>query len=162
MPSYGASLEINEALFAQIDRELAAIGVFHRQAALKAGLQKPLDLVADRYRSNLPMPGYPGDKKGKKPLRDTVGTKIKEYSGGTVVGVVGAYYPAGAHAHLIEEGHDIVISRGARKGTPAGRVGGFFDLARAVESTRNQRDALVLQSVREAIEAAKNNPNPGP
>ena len=167
------TLEINEALFAQIDKELAAIGVFHRQPILKTSFKKALDITAQRYKDSLPMPGYPGDKKGKVPLRNTVKTKVKEYGNGALLGVVGAEWTTGRHAHLVEEGHEIVTGGTSpnpkNRKTPAvskrtavrgggsirGRVEGGHHLAKAVKATQGQVDNAILAGVREAIEKAK-------
>ena len=145
------TLQINDALFNQIDKELASIGVFHRMPALKAGLKAAGEIVEDRYRGNIPMPGYPGDKPGLKPLRDTLQTKVKEYGLGRVVAIVGAAYPAGAHAHLLEEGHEKVLW-GRRTG---GKVQAFHLLQKAVDATKMAVDDAVMHGIRAAIAEAK-------
>lgn len=150
------ALEINEALFTQIDKELAGIGVVHRTKALKAGIQRAANLVKARYRDYIPLPGYQGDKPGLKPLRNTIKIKVKEFTqGGGVYAIVGAEYPAGAHSHLLEEGHKQVVSRGPNKGRHVGFVRGRHPLQRAVDATATDRDAAIINGIREAIEEAK-------
>jgi HK97 gp10 family phage protein len=48
----------------------------------------------------------------KKPLKLTIAVEVRDYDQ-RALAVVGPEYPAGAHAHLVEYGHDIVIGGAA-------------------------------------------------
>lgn len=67
-------------------------------------MRKACNVVSRRAKELCPGPGYPGDKKDLKPLRDTIGSVVKSYGPDVTVGIVGPQYPAGAHGHLIEGG----------------------------------------------------------
>jgi hypothetical protein len=56
----------------------------------------------------MPKARLPGDDPSKKPLRDTIGVVVREYMTAIVI-YVGPQYPAGAHGHLIEFGHNLVL-----------------------------------------------------
>lgn len=150
MPAY---LTISDDVLGQVDSELAKLSVLHRQPALRSGLRDAGRIVEKRYRELVPPPGYPGDKPGLKPLRDTITTRVAEYPSGVLVGVVGAQYPAGAHAHLLEEGFDLV--RGGKKktgGRVVGHVEGRHYLQQAVDSTKSLHDNAVIEGVRNAVQ----------
>jgi hypothetical protein len=83
------SLQLNPDIIAQVDKELAGLGMLSRMPAIKKGLRNAGNVVRKRVQETLPKPGYPGDKPGLKPLRDTVATKVKEYPTGAVVAIVG-------------------------------------------------------------------------
>jgi ABC-type glutathione transport system ATPase component len=45
-----------------------------------------------------------------KPLADTIASELRLYKNGELaMAVVGAQYPAGAHAHLVERGHKMIL-----------------------------------------------------
>ncbi len=79
-----------------------------RMLGLKKGFRAAAEIVQKRAKELCPAPGYPGDKPGLKPLRDTIGIAVREYSHALVV-LVGPQYPAGAHGHLVEFGHNMVL-----------------------------------------------------
>lgn len=79
------------------------------------------EIVAARARERCPI-GDPKHKPELKPLRDTIGVEVRDY-GERALAVVGPEYPAGAHGHLVEFGHDIV-GRGQSKSMGRGRVSG--------------------------------------
>ena len=93
-----------EALLQRVDREL-------RQEAVEESLEKASKIVEEEAKRQAPPPGYPGDKPRKKPLRDTISHKIEKYQSGNIVSIVGPQYPAGAHAHLVHEGHEIWVPK---------------------------------------------------
>ena len=59
--------------------------------------------------------GDPADSPDLKPLNETIAVELRDY-GVRQLAVVGPQYPAGAHGHLVENGHE-VISHGKRTGT---------------------------------------------
>lgn len=148
---------INEELLDAIDKELAAIGVMHRMKAMKEGVKNAGKIVEQNYKMRLPLPGYPGDKPGLKPLRNTITTKVKEYSHGIIFGIAGAEYPAGSHHHLVNDGHDIVSRKTSKKkgGAVLGHVPGSHLLEKVIAMTETDRDAAVLNGIRDAITEAK-------
>lgn len=108
-----------EALLERLPIEL-------RTTALTKAVRAAGKVVAERARQLCPPPGYPGDKPGLKPLRDTIGVQVRYYEreqDAAVVAVVGPEYPAGAHGHLVEFGHRIVgnaqLSEGSSQGEAA-------------------------------------------
>ena len=102
------TVEINEAEWANAHRLLDAVDRSVRKAATEEALKKASEVVVHAAKREVPQPGYPGDDPSKKPLRDTIAFVVREYEQtGTFVAVIGPQYPAGAHAHLVHEGHDI-------------------------------------------------------
>lgn len=165
-----ATLEINDALFNQIDRELAGLAMIHRAPAVKKGMRNAGDVVKQRVRERLPKPGYPGDKPELKPLRDATAVKVKEYFSGTIVTLVGYEWGAGSHGHNVEEGHAIVTGgtspkrnaerKTARKsatpegrgtGVIRGRVAGRYDIAIAAKATESAQSEAISAGIEEAI-----------
>ena len=58
--------------------------------------------------------GDPADSPDLKPLNETIAVELRDY-GVRQLAVVGPQYPAGAHGHLVENGHE-VVSHGKRTG----------------------------------------------
>lgn len=172
------ALQINPELIDAVDRQLAKLGILNRQPAIKQGVRNMANVVRRRVRETLPKPGYPGDKPGLKPLRDTAATKVVEYPSGVVVGLVGFEWGAGSHGHLVELGHRMVV--GGRvprlgktqktviappavlkamglspEGTMTGRVVGFVQgkhyLEHASRSTESEQSAAMEKAIEEAI-----------
>lgn len=154
----------------ELEAELLRLEAAARSPALIRGLRAGGAVVAKRLRQILPKPGYPGDKPGFKPLRDTVKAQVKEYQqGSVVVAVVGYEWGAGSHGHLVEYGHDIVtggsspassaarqsarVSKTGRrgKGVISGRVEGRYYLKSASESTRPEQDQAMLAAIQAAV-----------
>lgn len=117
----------------EIGEQLERLPIEARGIELEKAVRKGLNRIKKRARELVPPPGYPGDKPGLKPLRDTIGTVLRRYKGGVVIaGVVGPEYPAGAHGHLVEHGHRIAV-RGTgtlmpkpwskRKSPPKSKIG---------------------------------------
>lgn len=160
---------INEAAMDAIDRQLSQFEIIHRLPAVLQGMQLAGKVVEDRAFSKLPGPGYPGDKKGKKPLRDALSTKVKDYPSGRVVSITGYAVPAGAHGHNVEEGHDIVVGgtkpqpsagrkspRNSKRGLTgqgrvAGRVAGRHDLRNAGRETEAQQGAAIERELKQLL-----------
>jgi hypothetical protein len=146
MPSARPAVTVNiketntEDLLARLPYEL-------RGKYLVAGIRAGLSAVKKRAKQLVPEPGYPGDKPGLKPLRDTIGSAVREY-GDVVVGVVGPEYPAGAHGHLVEHGHKEVLW-GVRTGD---FVEGAPFMEPAVDSTLEEQKAAVERRIKAGIE----------
>jgi hypothetical protein len=175
------SLQLNPDIIAQVDKELAGLGMLSRMPAIKKGLRNAGNVVRKRVQETLPKPGYPGDKPGLKPLRDTVATKVKEYPTGAVVAIVGYEWGAGSHGHNVEHGHRIAVggkvprlgqsktvvappsvlkvmglgADGMRSGSVTGSVEGRFDIANAAKSTESAQGEAMSAAVKEAIEETK-------
>ena len=134
---------IDDSLLKAIDDDLARIQVFERGAALKKAMGSAAEIVRKRTLGKLPRPGYPGDKPGLKPLRQTLRKKVIQYPSGKTVALVGYAYPAGAHGHLLEEGH-------AQAG--GARIEGRHHLANADSETRQAQRAALEAGVKKALE----------
>lgn len=168
-----ARLEISEEFFSELDKELAGLEIIQRMPAVKAGMRKAGNIVAQRYRENIPRPEKrTGAKAGKKHLADTVAVKVSDYPSGKVLAVVGAQYPAGAHGHLVEEGHrqvvggkastgktvtgpESVVKAMGKTGRVVGHVEGRHYLQKAVDATKGQVEEAFRETVIAAIEQAK-------
>jgi hypothetical protein len=177
-----ASLEINEAFFQKIDGELSKLPHIGRMPVIEKGGKKAGKVVEARCREVLPKPGYPGDKPGLKPLRETLETKMVRYKDGRMlVFMVGFAWGAGSHGHLVEEGHRMVVGgkaprksqqrvvvapaavlsamklspTGERTGGVVGFVEGQHYLAHSAKATESQQAEAILGAVKEAIEETK-------
>tara|TARA_Y100000310_G_scaffold246825_1_gene252228 strand:- start:3944 stop:4456 length:513 start_codon:yes stop_codon:yes gene_type:complete len=125
MPSY--ALEIDFSQMEVIRKEMEKITFFDKSPRLRAGLKDAAEIVKKRLRGKITKPGYPGDKKGKKPLKQTVRSRMMRE---TPTILVGYAYPAGAHGHLLEEGHRQLPHKGGTtptKSTPGSTVPGKRD-----------------------------------
>lgn len=161
---YGIAIEFSPAAFEQFDKQLAALPMLGRMPAIKGGLRGVGKTVERQLVATLPMPGYPGDKPGKTPLRETVQSKVKEYPSGKVVLVVGYNYSGGGqHGHLVEEGHrQVAGGKVARKGKKtdaakhAGRVVGTVEgrhyLRKAIQATESQQESAMEAGIAKAIQ----------
>lgn len=105
-----------------------------REKAIKQAIRAAGRIVANKAKTLVPQPGYPGDKPGKKPLRDTFKVRVRNYRA-IFVAVVGPGWPEGAHSHLVEEGHEQV----KRDGTTGAFVPGKKYLAPAAEQTIDEQ-----------------------
>lgn len=120
------------------DRLAKSAPVILRDEVRKA-LRKAGQVVIKRAKQLVPPPGYPGDKPGLKPLRDTIGQEIKD-GRTTYFTVVGPKYPAGAHGYLVEVPHQH-FSHGQPTG---GMTEPHPFMEPAAESTKpQQRQAMV-------------------
>lgn len=108
------------------------------------------NIVRDQMQSRVPV-GDVTHNKGKKALLSTIKTKVAHYSNGIFL-IVGAQYPAGAHAHLVESGHEIVVNRGPNKGKKTGlRAVAKPFIAPAIDSTRWQVREFIVRGLEKAI-----------
>ncbi|WP_417745067.1 hypothetical protein [Rosistilla oblonga] len=110
----------------------------HKQLpkALRAGA-KPI--IRDA-KERVSQPGYPGDKPGKEPLRNTIHAVVRNYER-TSIAVVGCSWPDGNHGWLVEFGHEI-------KRTTSGKIYGFAPphpfMRPAIDATRSVVASTVL------------------
>lgn len=101
---------IDKKTFDEAQKILDQIDMAARGSAITETMRTAGNLVKQSVRKLLPKPGYPGDKKDLKPLRDTIAVKTKSYQGGSFrVMIVGYAWPAGNHGHLVEYGHKKVL-----------------------------------------------------
>jgi HK97 gp10 family phage protein len=75
------------------------------------------EVVAARAKQLCPR-GDAADKPDAKPLADTIAVEVRDYDQ-RALAVIGPQYPAGAHGHLVENGHEIVTRDGRRTGRRA-------------------------------------------
>ncbi len=146
-------VKIDEREFADANRLLASLDERLRKKAVTESLENAARVVVQQAKIEVPQPGYPFDRPGKKPLRDTISFEIRDYPSGTFVAVVGAQYPAGAHAHLIEFGHEIWLPTPPyRDNAPAKRTGRKTDpnrfMERASDNTRSQQVTAIENTLR--------------
>lgn len=159
---------IDEDVFRRIEADLGKIEFFRRSGAMRTAMLDVGNVVKKQTKDKLPMADYPGDKAGLKPLRDTLTTKVVEYEGGKTVVMVGYAYPAGAHGHLVEEGHTMKPhkSKAPRRKTPSkskvgrknystvgmgGRVLGFHWLELADAETRVQQRSALEAGIKKSL-----------
>ena len=92
--------------------------------------------------------GDPADKPDLKPLNETIAVEVRDY-GLRTMAVIGPQYPAGAHGHLVENGHEIV-SHGKRTGE---RTAPKPFVRPAFDGTGRQQmaamEALIMRTIRE-------------
>ncbi len=156
-------ISIDKAAMNKIDAELAAIETNLRGQAISNGLRKIGAEIGQKTKSALPKPGYerrtrPGgllykDKDGPKPLGQTVRTKLLKYADGVIqVALIGYEYPAGAHGHLVEMGHDLVKG-GSKKsgGTVIGHVEPAHYMVTVVENSRAHQDSIMIAAARKLL-----------
>ncbi|QDV56513.1 HK97 gp10 family phage protein [Rosistilla oblonga] len=110
----------------------------HKQLpkALRAGA-KPI--IRDA-KQRVSQPGYPGDKPGKEPLKNTIHAVIRKYEY-TSIAVVGCTWPDGNHGWLVEFGHDITRTKG---GPVFGHVPPYPFMRPAIDATRSEVAGSVL------------------
>lgn len=112
--------------------------------------------------------GDPRHHPEAKQLADTIGMVVRDYKQRSLA-VVGPEYPAGAHGHLLEFGHDIVprgegkvkgASRaaGAKKkgGITTGRARPFPFLRPAFDSTKGQQVSAMESVMARAVKELDN------
>lgn len=152
------SIEIDKATWDAADAILSKIDKAVRGKAVDQGLRKVGNEVKSKTRTILPKPGYPGDKPGLKPLRETLKVKVVNYRDGAVkVMVVGYTYSrtkgeGGNHGHLLEGGHDIVVGGSKKKGgTVIGHVQPYEYIIRVVEGNKPQHQANLIASLQKAV-----------
>lgn len=137
------TVNIKVAPTTAIDAKLAKFDVDLREKVLKKALRATGAVVVKEAKRRCPK-GDPAHKPGKRALRDTIGQQLRTYRNHYVI-VVGADWPEGAHAHLVEgykNPHWMVINRGPRKGERTRfRAAPKEFMAPAVDTTGNQQIA---------------------
>ncbi len=157
------AIEFDKAAFNRIDATLAAIETNLRGKAMDRGLRAIGSQVKQKTAAILPKPGYERftrtsnepykDKDGPKPLAQTIKTKIVNYAGGLIkVAIIGYEWPAGAHGHIVESGHDMVVGGKKKSG---GRVVGHVEpalyMVTVVDKSRTSFDSIVIAEARKLI-----------
>lgn len=145
MPSASIRTDIRE--FGNPEAALARMDVTLRGISLMLALRKSAQPVVRMAKALCPKGGPRiKTKTGKKHLRDTITSAVRDY-GETKVLVIGPAYPAGAHAHLVEFGHDVV--RGPRGGTQAvvGRAAPHPFMRPAVEQAKPEQIAVFTREL---------------
>ena len=141
---------------ADLDELLAKLPGGLREDAYAEALTAGGNIAKTRMRHLAPI-GDPAHNPQAKPLHKTFSVKVTDYQNGDVwVAIVGAEYPAGAHSHLVEEGHD-VYRRGSKGNsakkkklqplTGRARVEGKYFMATAIDQTEAKTDAMVRKVI---------------
>ena len=109
-------------------------------------------LVVKRAMVRLAPRGDLNHKPDKKPLHKTIAVKNKNYRDGEInMVIVGAQYPAGAHSHLVDQDHEVKVSRGPRKGqaplSGSATVPGKQYVAAAIDTTTDEVEKAVIGSI---------------
>jgi hypothetical protein len=148
-----ASIAIDKSTWDAADKLLAKIEASVRGKTVDQGLRKIGNQIKSQTRSILPKPGYPGDKPGLKPLRETLKVKVVNYKGGVVkVMIVGYTYSrtpgvGGNHGHLLEGGHKKVLW-GRRTEE---MVQPYEYMIQVVENNKPQHQANLLITIQKAV-----------
>ena len=140
-------IEIGETDFVE---RLEKLEANLRRKALRAAVNDAVRIAAGEIRRRAPKPGYKGDKPGKTPLKKSI-THATRSLDHAVVGFAGARWPDGAHVHLVEFGHEMVISRGKRKGRRVGRVRANPFIRPAARAVRRKMEKAMVARIDRAI-----------
>lgn len=140
---------------ADLDDILAQLPIELRGDAMKKAVGAGARIPKNKARELAPR-GNPEHNPDAKPLWKTIGMIVKSYNLGAIwVAIVGPERPAGSHGHLVEDGHEVKVSRGSRKGqaplTGSARVKGKKFMAPAVDTTMDQQDRAIRASLVESI-----------
>lgn len=149
-----ASLEVDNASWESADRILGQLEQTVRGPAIGQAMRHVLNKIKQKTKQIVPKPGYPGDKPGLTPLRDTLAVKTKNYQDGTVkVGIVGYTYPEGAHGHLLEGGHDLVKG-GSKKngGVVVGYVQPYEYMIQVVNDSKQENGQELVAALRRILD----------
>ena len=156
-------MELDTAAMNNIDSALAAIETNLRGKAISNGLRDIGKHVARQTKASLPKKGYTRytrtkgekykDKSEPKPLGDTVKTKLIDYADGVIkVAIIGYEWPAGAHGHLVELGHEMVV--GGKKssgGRVVGKVEPTEHMVTVVESAKSVADSIMVNAAKKLL-----------
>ena len=151
-----AQLIVKES--ASLEKILAKLPIDLRAKSMQKAVRAGGKVVQRRAKELAPV-GDPNDKPHLKPLKDTITTVVRAYRSDQLwVAVVGPGYPAGAHGHLLEFGHEVIVNRGERAGqtplTGSPFVEGNEFMAPAVDQTLAQQDAAVVKSLESSLKKA--------
>lgn len=137
------------------DNLLKQLPIEVRGKELNSAIRKALAIVTRKARSLAPV-GDPDHSPDSPALKKSIIHKVHSYqSTGNVVGWVGGSWPDGAHSHLVDEGHDIVVAHGPRKGDNLGvraKATNFFKTA--ISTTQSKVAAKFESSLKDAIAKA--------
>lgn len=127
--------------------KLSKLEAIAKIGAIEKGLRAASKPVIGMAKMLCPQGGpRTGDKAGKKHLRDTIGFVYRRYAK-VEMGIVGTLYPAGAHGHLVEYGHQEVLF-----GKPTGRrVPPKPFMRPAVDQTRGAQVGAFNDAVSKAV-----------
>lgn len=136
---------------ADLDAILAQLPIELRGNTLTKAVRAGGRVVVRKAKQLAPK-GDPRHNPGKKALRDTITVITKKYQNGQIhMAVAGPSYPEGAHGHLVDQGHDVKVSRGERKGqaplTGTARVEGKDFFAPAVDTTKAEQEEAVVSKI---------------
>lgn len=156
-----ANLEPLDELFAKLELEMR--GELLRSIAADAA--RPL---VRAIKTQVPKPGYPGDKPELTPLRETIDFAVREYPR-AIVAMVGANRrKGGQHGTPVDQGHRIVVggttkavkSERTRRSKSAGRTGqgrvvgqveGLFYMRSAFAAARASIQAATIRGFRKVF-----------
>ena len=93
-----------------------------------------------------------GERRGVKPLAETIGVVVRKYDTSSVA-VVGPQYPAGSLGHLIEYGHSAIVW--GRVSKKYRRVPPKPFLRPAVDETKGEQEAAMLGVLKAELEKVK-------
>lgn len=140
-----------ERLLEQLPIELRTRGLSAALRAAAVPVRRVARRLAPRQGSEDPRPDRPA-------LVETIKTVIRDY-GDRKLAVTGTSWPAGAHGHLVESGHDVVVSRGSRAGSAPlsgdRRAEAKAFLAPAVDQTQAEQTAALKSKLQQHIEKVK-------
>lgn len=156
------AIEFDKVALNKIDAALAAIETNLRGQAVDRGLRAIGSHIRQRTKAVLPKPGYTRytrtkheeyhDKDGPKPLEQTIKTKIIGTPGIVRVAIIGYEWPAGAHGHLVETGHDMVVGGKKKAGsTVVGHVEPAEYMVRIVANERSTFDSIMVSTAAKLI-----------
>lgn len=157
-------IKIDQATFREADKLLEQIERDVRGPAIGAALREVGKKVNQKTRAVLPKKGYTrytrpkhlryDDKEEPKPLNQTLAVKTENYAGGAIkVAIIGYAYPAGAHGHLVEMGHDLVKGGSKKKGgVVIGHVEPAEYMVRVVEETKAEQNADFIRGLRKVLD----------
>lgn len=138
MGSARFALTIDKATWSRMDRVLAKAQIEIRQRMVKKAIRKGARVINRAMKKRAPVSG---DDKGK-PLNETIETVVREY-GPRTTAIIGPGYPAGAHGHLVEFGHEEVLF-----GVKTGRRVPPHPFARpAFDETKGEAKSEIVRSL---------------
>lgn len=121
-----------------------------RGKKMVAAMRSSGNIVKKEMKRRVPK-GNPDHKPHLKALRDTLAVKVKQHDKGIYM-IAGAQYPAGAHTHLVEKGHEVVVNRGPNKGLRTGMFAAPKEfVAPAIDTTKTQARQVLLDRMEKII-----------
>lgn len=152
------SIKIEIVETGKADELLGKLPLELRGKVLVKAIRKAGNIVAKEARKRIPKPGYAGDKPDKVPLLKTVKVAVRTYSSSTR-GYIGPQYPEGAHSHLVEYGHRVVLPEGReprqrKDGEEPAKVfvQGKPFLRPAADITEAQQQRAIISTLQDEVE----------